>query len=103
MNIFFPFLLKNKLFFLIVINLILCSCASSSSPGTPGFQKEYPWTFVPYTNAPWTSIVSFNDFIDLEPFYLSKKIKEDRAAQDIKYGYPINSLSQSLLSTQQNK
>lgn len=90
MNIFYRFLSKVSVF-------ILVGCASSSDLGSPGFQKTYPWTFTPYTNAPWTSKVSFNDFIDLETFYLINKEREHKAQQDKEYGYPINALSDSLM------
>lgn len=91
MNTFFRFLL--------IVNFSLTlGCASSSNSGAPGFQKEYPWTFSPYTNAPWTSRVSFNDFIDLEPFFFNVKIRKDKSLQDKKYGYPINALTSSLKS-----
>jgi hypothetical protein len=83
--IFYRFLLKSSF-------LLLCSCATSSDPGAPGFQKQYPWNFVPYTNAPWTSQVSFSDIIDLGPFYLNDSIRKNKREQDKKYGYPINAL-----------
>lgn len=89
MNTFYRFLLKVSFLFLV-------GCASSSAPGTPGFQKTYPWTWTPYTNAPWIYRVSFNDFIDLEPFYLNDGIRKNKAKQDGEYGYPVNALSDSL-------
>jgi hypothetical protein len=80
--------------FLLSFNfIILSSCASSSNPEAPGFQKKYPWNFVPYTNAPWTSQVSFNDIVDLEPFFLQEEIRKNKTFQDKKYGIPVNAIS----------
>ncbi len=84
-NIFYRFLLKSSF-------LLLCSCATSSDPGAPGFQRQYPWTFVPYTNAPWTCQISFNDIVDLSPFYLNDSTRKNKQKQDNEYGYPLNAL-----------
>lgn len=89
MNTFFRFLSR-------VSFIILSGCASSSQVGTPGFQKSYPWNWTPYTNAPWIYQVSFNDFIDLEPFYLNDQIRKNKQRQDAQVGYPINALTDSL-------
>lgn len=87
MNIFYRFLL-------IVKSLYIFGC--TSIPGAPGFQKEYPWTFVPYTGAPKIYDVSFNDFIDLGPLVLQNQIKRNRQEQDKRYGFPVNALSENL-------
>lgn len=89
MNIFYHFLSR-------VSFLLLLGCATSSDPGAPGFQKSYPWTFCPYTNAPWIYKFSFNDIIDLDPFVFQKNIINNKLKQDSELGYPINDLSSSL-------
>lgn len=83
--------------FLLIVSCLLASgCASSSVPGTPGFQKAYPWTFIPYTNAPWIYKVSFDDIIDISAILCSKKIANSKLQQDLNLQYPINGLSDNL-------
>ena len=87
MNILCRFLLK--------VSIVACTgCAAS--PEAAGFQKTYPWTWTPYTGAPWIYKPSFNDIIDLEHFYLNNDIRNNKKQQDAQCGYPVNALTDSL-------
>jgi len=80
------------------LNFITILGCASGGTGTQGFQKEYPWTFVPFTKAPWIYQFSFDDVIDLSPIIYQNKITNLRKLRDSKSNYPINELSQSLNS-----